>query len=68
MVATEKIVFLKYSVLCELEKKQGIDIGVSYTNERSGKTFVHCIAEAKRQVLVTKIGNAIFFTIARRLY
>ena len=39
--------FLKYPAHCEMEKKHGVDTGSSYTNERSGRTFVHYIAEAK---------------------
>ena len=40
LVATEKLSYLKYPSICELEKKHGVDIGVAYTNERSGKVFV----------------------------
>ena len=63
LVATEKNSFLKYPALCEMEKKHGVDIRSSYTNERSGRTFVHYIAEAKRQMLVDKITNAKFYSL-----
>ena len=62
LVATEKMSFLKYPALCEMEKKHGVDIGASYTNERSGRMFVHYIAEAKRQMLVDKIANVKFYS------
>ena len=47
------MLFFKYPIICKLEIKHGVDIGVSYINERSGKTFVHYIAEKtdKRSIL-----------------
>jgi len=60
LVATESMSFLKYPVICELEKKHGLDIGVSYTNKCSGRTFVHYTAEARRQELVKKAISANF--------
>ena len=44
-------------------KRHGVDIGLSYTNEHSGRTFVHYIAEAKQQMLVDKIVNAKFYSL-----
>jgi len=38
-----------------------VDIGASYTNERSGRMFVHYIAEAKWQMLVDNIANVKFY-------
>ena len=61
--ATERMSFLKYPIICELESKHGVDIGVSYTNERSGRTFVHYIAEAKRQDLSKKVVSAKFYSL-----
>jgi len=55
--------FLKYPVICNLEKKHGLDIGVSYTNERSGWTFVHYIPEARRQELAKKVVIAKFYSL-----
>ena len=63
LVATENMSFLKYPVICDLEKKHGLDIGVSYTNERSGRTFVHYIAEARRQELAKKVVSAKFYSL-----
>jgi len=34
LIATEKSSYLKYPIICELEKKHRLDIGVAYTNER----------------------------------
>ena len=61
LVATEKLSYLKYPNICELERKHGVDIGLSYTNERSGRIFIHYIAEARRRELVDKIDKVNFF-------
>ena len=63
LVATEKLSYLKYPSICELEKKHGVDIGVAYTNEGSGRMFVHYIAETRRREIVDKINNVKFFSI-----
>ena len=57
------MLFLKYPIICKLERKHGVDIGVSYINERSGRTFVHYIAEAKRQDLSKKIVSVKFYSL-----
>ena len=54
---------MKYPSICELEKKYRVDIGVAYTNERCGRVFVHCIAEARRREIVNKINHTKFFSI-----
>ena len=55
--------FLKYPVICDLERKHGLDIGASYTNERSGRMFVHYIAEARRKELTKKVVDANFYSL-----
>ena len=42
-VATEKMTFTKYPRICELEKRHGVELGVSYLNMEAGKTFCHYI-------------------------
>jgi len=63
LVATEKLSYLKYPTICALETKHGVDIGVAYTNERSGREFIHYIAEARRREIVDKVLSAKFFSI-----
>ena len=63
LVATESMLFLKYPVICQLEKKHELDIGVSYTNECSGRPFVHYIAEARRKELAEKVVSAKFYSL-----
>ena len=62
-VATRKLAFTNYPVLCQLEAKHGVDVGTAYRNENAGKTFCHFIAESKREDLVTKLTKANFFSI-----
>jgi len=45
------------------KKWVNLDIGVSYTNECNGRTFVHYIAEARRQELAKKVIGAKFFSL-----
>ena len=40
-----------------------MDIGLSYTNEHSGRNFIHYIAEARRRELVVKIDKVNFFSV-----
>lgn len=62
-VATEKLSFLKYPGICELERRHGVDMGISYINEHAGKSFVHYIAEARKQELSNLLSKAKFFSI-----
>jgi len=63
LVATESMWFFKYPVICELEKKHGLVLDVSYTNERSGRTFIHYTAEARWQELAKKVVDAKFYSL-----
>ena len=38
-VATEKLAFSKYPSTCELETRHDVDVGATYTNENTSKTF-----------------------------
>lgn len=60
-VATQKLAFTNYPVLCQLEAKHGVDVGTAYRNQNAGKTFCHFIAESKREHLVESITKAQFF-------
>ena len=60
-VAQEKLSFRKYSSICELEAKHGVNVGTTYCTETAGKSFVHFIAESKRQELALELQKAKFF-------
>ena len=62
-VATERLSYLKYPQICELERHHGVDLGTSYNNESAGKTFVHYIAESRRHELADHIKKAKFFSL-----
>ena len=62
-VAIEKLSFLKYHCIYELEKYHGVDIGTSYLNEHAGRTFIHYIAEAKQQQVVQAVHNELVLVI-----
>ena len=55
--------FRKYPRICELEARHGVDIGVSYTTETAARSFIHYIAESRRQRLVETLQNAKFFSL-----
>ena len=42
-VATEKLSYLKYPRICELESHYSVSLGSSYLNETAGKTFTHSL-------------------------
>lgn len=62
-VATEKLAFSKYPSICKLERRHGVDVGATYTNENAGKTFCHFIAESQREELAESLSNAKFFSL-----
>lgn len=62
-VAIEKLSFRKYPQICELEARHGVNIGSSYTNDMNARTFVHYIAEAQRQNLISIIEKKRFYSL-----
>ena len=40
-VVTEKLPFIKYLQICELESHHGVDLGTLYINENAGQE-IHC--------------------------
>ena len=59
-VATRQLSFTNYPVICQLENKHGLDVGMAYCNQNAGKTFCHFIAESKRAKLGGKIEKSLF--------
>ena len=62
-VANNKFAFSKYTAICKLEARHGVDIGNSYVNENAGKTFCKFIAETRIVDLRKTVTNAKFFSI-----
>ena len=42
------------SALCQLEEKQGVDLRVGYKTNQACTTFVDYIAQAQREVLLSR--------------
>lgn len=62
-VVNNMFAFSKYTAICKLEAHHGIDIGSSYVDENSGKTFCKFIAETRIVDLRKTVTNAKFFSI-----
>ena len=62
-VAFEQLSFTKYSGLCELETRHGVDLGSAYFHNNACMEFTHYIAESIRQDLLSAIANASFFSL-----
>ena len=62
-VANHKLAFNKYTAICNLESRHGVNIGTSYVNENAGKTFCKFIAETRMAELCKTVTNAKFFLI-----
>ena len=50
-VACEKLSFKKYTSICALEIKHGVNLGSPYLNDMACKTFKHFIAEVQEYLL-----------------
>ena len=61
--ATEKLPYMKYPIIYQLEAQLGVDMGTSYLNKTAGMTFCHFIAESGRQDLKTILSSAKFFSV-----
>jgi len=62
-VASHKLAFSKYTAICNLESRHGVDIGTSYVNENAGKTFCKFIAQARMMDLCKAVTDTGFFSI-----
>ena len=62
-VASENLPLTKYSKLCDLERRHGVCVGNSYTNDNSGKEMIHFTAETMRQDLRKNLDEAKFFSV-----
>jgi len=51
----EKISFHKFPSFCELEARLDVNIGSSYTTETAARSFIHFIAETKRNKLTLSL-------------
>lgn len=62
-VANNKLVFSKYTAICKLDARHGVDISTSYANETVVKTFCKFIAKARIVDLCKTVTKAKPFII-----
>ena len=63
VLAKEHIPFTKYPALHELEEKHGVDLGTTYKNRDSAKTFTHYIAESQRKQDQDDLKSCPFYSV-----
>ena len=62
-MAKEKVAFKSYSGLCDLQEKNGVDLGAQYRNDKKCKDFVSNIAEADRRRVEEEVRGSRFLCI-----
>ena len=62
-VATEKLPFMKYPGICELEARHEVDLGTSYVSKSARRTFCHYITEGLKENLVETLTKGKFFSL-----
>ena len=62
-VTTKKIAFTQFRDLCELQVKNGVNMGNLYITDKACKDFVHAIADVEREDLASEIRTARFFVV-----
>ena len=63
VLAMEKISFHNFPSFCQLEARLGVIIGSSYTTETVARSFIHFIAETKRNKLTLSLQQGKFFSL-----
>lgn len=61
--AKEDIAMHKFPKLCDLQEKNGVDIGRNYRTDKKCREFVDAIAKTTRDDIKHDIENARFFTV-----
>lgn len=62
-MAKEDIAMAKFSELCDLQEKNGLDLGINYRNNRACRQFVDAIAITTKQKLADEIKEARFLCV-----
>ena len=62
-VAKEGLTFKKFTGLCDLQEKNGLDIGNNYRNEIKCKEFVSSIAAIEQEKYAKEIRDARFLCV-----
>lgn len=63
-VTTEKLLlFKKYSRICDLESRHGVELRTSNRNDVACRTFTKCIAETRHQEVTDTLHSVPFFSL-----
>ena len=62
-VAHEELAFRKFAGLCELMKKNGVQFGEQYKNDKGCKTFISCIAQVEKGKIQSAVSDSRFMSI-----
>ena len=62
-IALQNWSFRDFAVLCELQQKNGLDMGDQYQNRHGIRTFIQSIAEVQRQVTINGIEQSRFISV-----
>ena len=63
MIAKAKFALTKMQPLCDLEEKQGVDLGPGYRNDYACTTFIEYIARDFQQQLVAALNKCTLFSL-----
>ena len=62
-VAKKKVAFDAFSSLCELQEKNGINMGTQYRSDKSCKEFVMAIADREKENTIQSIKTSRFMAV-----
>ena len=62
-VAHEELAFRKFAGLCELQKKNGVQFGDQYKNDKGCKTFFNHIAQVEKGKIQSAVSDSRFMCI-----
>ena len=63
MVARENLAMAKFAILCDLQEKNGLNIGKHYRNAAACKSFIAAIADSARNETQNDIHSSSFFSV-----
>ena len=61
--AKEDLAMKKYPKLCNLQERNGLDLGNNYRNDKSCRQFIDAIADESREILTDEINETRFICV-----
>lgn len=65
-VAHEELALRRFASLCELQKKDGVQFGDQYKNDKGCKTFISHIAQVEKGKIQSTVSDSRFISIIIR--